>query len=246
MILPDQIIKNLRFCSNAKVHFKYLSELDKNRFQGLGDVHTEAFIEHAMAFADGLEFQFQEEVQYIMFVMHFLGSYFYDDARYEPITTTLRARVTGKDERIQECYRVFSAFSRRFLGEDFSVFATALERYAECSEGILQADNPSQFSFDAFCKAYALDANMRSAFPINAMHDAAKVAATELGISNERGIAVCLSLSFWMGTGFHKDPLYPWVKDKAEAAGQGIDARCMAIHGYAHKRMRRQLNAVKG
>lgn len=99
-LLTEDLKANLRFAENFARHKTYLLEIDRKRFRGLGEAYTQGFVRHAIGLADHLRFPYIEDTQYIMFVMTFLGSYFYEDPRYKPLADTLAlARADVEPDR---------------------------------------------------------------------------------------------------------------------------------------------------
>ncbi|WP_208352767.1 hypothetical protein [Pseudaestuariivita rosea] len=246
LVLSNNIKSSLRFASNYQLHKKYLLDLDKTRFIGLGQKNTQTFVRHAMLVSDQLKFHYVEETQYIIFLMYFLGSYFYIDPRYTRIANILKKEPQGNDQRILDCHEVFSDFAKTYLGNDLSIYRQALEKFSDLMSTHAEQENRTQTCFEAFFKCYDLSSETQDEFPTFEMLDHAKSAAKVLGIETENGIAICLALSFWMGTGFYDDPLYPWVQDKANQIEDSSSQREIILLEYAQKRMKRQITALKG
>lgn len=244
-VLPPGVKTNLHFFANYRLHKTYLLKLDRTRFAGLGEDATQAFVRHAMAVGDGYNLQFAEEVQYLMFLMYFLGSNFHEDPRYSVFARILNRPPSAEDHRIMECHEVFADFSKRYLADELSIYSAALERFGKSTQALSEQANPTKFSIDAFFASFEMTSEERSEFPVGQLVRIAEHIRGQLRLSDPFGTAVCLSLSLWMGTGFSSDPLYPWVHDILEKAGQDPGARETALMGYAQKRMKRQISSLQ-
>jgi hypothetical protein len=244
LILPPGVQQNLRFAANHARHKTYLLDLDRKRFRGLGEAHTLSFIRHATSYTDWLGLRYTEEIQYVMFVMYFLGSFFYEDPRYATIAAPLTQPGESGEQRVMACHTAFADFATTYLGEDLGLYRKALLRFAVEAEGFDRWRSPVADSFAAFFRAFALPDTVVARFPIAQMTENATGAAVYLGLQGETGVATCLLLSFWIGSGFHADPLFPWVRDKVLAAGSSPLAREQALRSYGMRRLIRQTKTL--
>lgn len=237
-VLTDAVKTELRFAANYRTQKDFLLQLDPKRFRGLGDTHSKAFVREAFAFSDHNELHYMEEVEYIIFLMSFLGTYFYQDPRYFWLAQVLQDKTRPSDARLNECQRRFARFSDRFIGDDLTIFQGALAQFWAGSETISTSDKPMQKTLEVFYKAYNFSLSERQAFPEDEIMSAAYMAARSLGVQTTTGNALCFSLSLWMGTGFYRDPLFPWVRDIVAAAGDSVLQRERELTAYAKKRLR--------
>lgn len=244
-LLTEDLKANLRFAENFARHKTYLLEIDRKRFRGLGEAHTQGFVRHAIGLADHLRFPYIEDTQYIMFVMTFLGSYFYEDPRYKPLADTLALARAETSNRIDALHQEFVRFSNTYLSDDLSIYRAALTTFFEGLDNVNQADLQFAQVLDLFFHAYRNADLARDQFPVDAMTAHAREGARFLSIETPSGTALCLALALWMGSGFYKDYLYPWSRDCLANTQANSLPREMALRNYAIKRLRRQLAALK-
>jgi hypothetical protein len=65
--------------------------------------------------------------------------------------------------------------------------------------------------------------------------------AKTLNVDNPLGHATCLCLALWLGKGFFKDPMFPWISDVAGRDYPNSTERAKALFDYAQKRLVRLL-----
>ena len=68
----------------------------------------------------------------------------------------------------------------------------------------------------------------------------AQASSEGLGFEGPEDMKLCTTLGYWLGGGFWKDPLYPWVSEMAVSNG------ALGVMNYAIRRLDRQLKPREG
>lgn len=247
-VLTDRLMSSIRFAHNYRSLKAYFLEISPRRFRGLGDEHCRIFATYAFNVSDSAGFRYLEETQYIVFLMSFLGTHFVDDPRYAYLAAEIGKpppeSPAASDPRIPNCYRWFSGFSNRFLGGDLSIWRRAAAQYAAEIDELTARERSPEVHLRAFFRAYAFSSEEMARFPGRAMHQAASETMHDLGMSCPLGEEAAMALVLWLGTGVSRDPLYPWVRDQAEAAGPSRGDRAARVYAYAKKRLAYQISPL--
>lgn len=232
--VPNSVIDAIRFEANYVTYDSMVMRLDPIRFRGLGAKNREKFIRHAVTVSDEINLHFVSDVAYLMFVMTFLGSYFYEDIRYSGLAAELSHVKDGADTRIERFRAQFIAIGRKFIGRSMEFYLSDLDYFRG-------AVLPAIKNLDASQTIVALAASHgQRSYAISPYHQRlylqqAHTAVDGLGFGGEDDLKLCAVLGYWLGSGFWKDPLYPWVKEIAATDG------AQGVMNYALRRMDRQL-----
>lgn len=214
MRLPASTKLQLQFFGNYPAYSDYLVRLDANRFRGLGDVHTVSFVRGATIFASKAALNYREDVEYVMFLMYFLGSNFYEDPRYSFIASPFFDDGIDTAEKVRVAHKLFIGFARRFIGDDLSIFRNAFQSFHFQAERISGGRGVPEDYLEALFISYHFTDAERRIFPAQTMLDNAVGDAQVLGLAPDSdSFSLCLCLALWLGTGFGRDPLFPWVRD---------------------------------
>ena len=65
-----------------------------------------------------------------------------------------------------------------------------------------------------------------------------------LKMEDAHGTNICALLGFWLGSGFYKDPLYPWIHDVIVEHKSPSD-RSHALYEYAIHRLKKQIATLE-
>jgi hypothetical protein len=231
----------LRFARINRHMATYLHDLDLARFRGLGERQCEAFVREGVSYCDRLGLGFLEHIEYVHFIMYFLGTHFYLDPRYQPIAERLADRGVVANQRIEGAHRLFRVFGDRFIGEGLRVARDAMARFNVELERQPGTELGPHRILAAFHDANALGPEERLRFPGQAIVEAAAGAARELAIDVPSGHDICFALALWLGTGFHRDPLFPWVREVPARVEGSARQRASALKDYALKRLQKML-----
>ncbi len=234
-VINKGAIENLDFYSHYPKYKDALLALDEHRFRGLGDKHTQEFVKHAVTVSKKFGLVMQSDVAYLMFVMQYLGSYFFDDPRYKEIIAPLYIKPTTVDRRIEEMRVEFVQFAHRYLGKNLQKYVDALNRF---SNEIRLCDLEAPKSNVELLRI--LRVSYPDIDPDSDIIAIGKSAANDLGLKHHYGTNVCGMLGFWLGTGFYKDPLYPWVRDIIKKPESVIE-KTIALQTYAINRLEKQI-----
>lgn len=248
LVIPKEVIDGITFEANYETYVDTLLRLDKKRFRGLGEEHTEKFILHAVDYADRVGLTYVNDIAYVMMIMSYLGSYFYEDFRYQALTAQLEKEATLDDYRVETAREEFIKIGSKFIGKGMSYYKSALEEFLQkllpdFENGAIRTDDLPERLVD--CYKTKIIEEQRKWFAEKLINNG-KIAAHELCIFSEEGIRICIVLSFWLGVGFYKDPLYPWVRDMLANNSASIDERIAELSVFAKKRLALQLKQLEG
>jgi hypothetical protein len=235
-LLSDPLKAEIRFQS---VYIKLkdtLAIINKNRFVALGDQHCEKFVRHGLNYADEIELTEVSNVAYILFLMSYLGSFFYEDPRYEILASSLKQQ-TAEEIKITEAREIFMALSRQYIGNNGEIFREVLSNFQNLTHIVSNDEVSFTNCHDEILKQYPFTDLDRTVYPREKLEQNSIKAAETLGISTPLGTKTCLVLSFALGIGFANDPLYPWVKDKIKEGKKGQQTAELLLYQYALKRM---------
>ncbi|PTX57022.1 hypothetical protein C8N43_1687 [Litoreibacter ponti] len=245
LVLSPEVIRDIRFETLFETYHDMLMRHDKPRFRGLGHAHTERFMRHAITYCDTHKIHSVNGIGYVMFLMTYLGSYFYMDFRHREISAILEEPAPGFDNRIDRARTAFLGFVDSFLGTKMELYAQDLARFTTALEDAIEADAIGEDEMIALLlrshgdRAYRLTPQQRQVMVQNAGS-----VANGLGLTGRQGLALALGLGYWLGFGVHQDPLYPWLRDKAQEEDDPA-ARTEALTAYALKRLKRQVAMLK-
>lgn len=240
-VISAPSVTELRFDAVYSHVLAYLMEIDPARFRGLGDENCKAFVRKGLAFCDAHKINFKEHIEYVHFIMYFIGSGFPQDPRYSALTAALIDPAKVSHVRIDTAHRMFRQLGERFIGVGLEHTRKALARYHE-QLGTKADDMQSpRHVFDAFYNAYDFASLERDRFPEDILVQSAARSAQVLDVDTPLGQSLCLSLTLWLGTGFADDPLYPWVRDIPAKASEGPHERARMLKDFAEKRMIKML-----
>lgn len=232
--VPTAVLEAIRFEANYDTYDSMLMRLDPIRFRGLGPENREKFIRHAVTVCDRWQLHFVNDVAYVMFVMTFLGSYFHEDMRYKGLAAELTPTFDGADTRIEGLRSRFITIGQRFIGSNMTIYRRDLGYFRD---KVL----PAVKDFDAAQMLAALTATHgeRSYVPSpdqQALYlRQAQTGIEGLGFDGSDALKLCTALGYWLGSGFWKDPLYPWVSEVAASGG------APGVMNYALRRLDIQL-----
>ena len=243
VFLDDSTFTVIQRQSHYPVYRDKLMDIDRKRFRGLGEDNLRLFITHGTKYCLDARLPTVRDTAYVMYMMSMIGSYFFEDARYLHIHRILQDYAADNPARFNRVSRVFSEFMSRYAGENGERFRTALTVYRDRVESL-----PDTVPHEEIVRIWARCVGIENPRNVEALQrvfpDHARHAARYLGVSSEDGERICLSLSLWLGTGFYKDPLYPWIRD-IPSKEISERARTTALMKYTKKRLDHQLNALR-
>ncbi|MEP3348058.1 MAG: hypothetical protein ABJN34_03605 [Litoreibacter sp.] len=246
LVLTENVIQDIRFETLFETYHSMLLRHDATRFRGLGPDHTERFMRHAITYCDAHKIHTINDIGYVMFLMTYLGSYFYMDLRYQHISDILQEQTPGYDNRITRARERFLTFVDMFLGRKMEFYGEDLSRFTDELETAIDNDTLGEDEMVSLLlrshgeRAYKIDAKTRTN-----MVQSANAVATGLGLQGQQGLALALGLGYWLGFGVHQDPLYPWIREKSDEQDDP-DKRVKVLTEYALKRLKRQVAMLGG
>lgn len=235
--LSDEDLKDIRLTTNLRDCLMILDGFARTRFKGLGVHHTIRFVRHALATAEHFGLQYRDQTAYLMFVMNFLGSWFWHDPRFPKMADILHSSTLSNHRKIEELHAAFSQFSTNFIGDDYSLYWAALARTEAKLPPLLENAASDEAVLRAQVECHGRPDVIRH-FPAAAFLERSRHAADAIGMSSPRGYRASVILSYWFGTGYYNDPLFPWIAEKA-GEQRTADSRARSVLAYALKRMQK-------
>lgn len=226
---------SIRFETNYQHLLDTLFEINKPRFRGLGEDHNRKFVKAAVDLGDHLEFTRVGSISYLLFLMNWLGSYFYTDPRYANIAQALKSKGT-EAERIEATRMAFLECADRHIGEDVEILADRLQNLDQFEPKLQDASYTTRDFHKTISDAWGLLAEP-SSYSIDFIETRAQEMAMRLKADTERGQKTCLLLTILLGVNADQDPLYPWINDTAVAAHAELAAVDVALIDYSKKRL---------
>lgn len=232
--VPTAVLEAIRFEANYDTYDSMLMRLDPIRFRGLGPDNREKFIRHAADVCDRWQLHFVNDVAYVMFIMTFLGSYFHEDMRYKGLAAELASISDGADTRIERLRSRFIMIGQRFIGPDMVLYRRDLSYFRDsvlpAAKDLDAAQMLAALTASHSERSYAPTTNQQALYLQQAQE-----AADGLGFKGPDDLKLCAALGYWLGGGFWKDPLYPWISKVSAADG------APGVASYALRRLDRQL-----
>lgn len=213
-----------------------LSKIDQKRFRGLGQTHTRAFINHGITFCESQKFRGTDEFSYIMFLMTILGSYFFEDPRYRNICEPIYLNPDAAYDRIDMVRMRFADFVKRNVGENYEILHESIHQFNTISQDRDEDEIDHMTAIEDLKSSFLGAREMHDKDWDVFMNTGVKPSMKELNVKLSYSAYICTSMAFCLGTGFYKDPLYPWIQDKVNA-GESEMVRMRSIAEYAQKRM---------
>ncbi len=242
--MSDALLAEIRFQSNYIQLRPTLVGLNESRFRGLGDAQCQAFVRHGVKVADGFDLTRMDSAAYVLFLMHYLGSWFHTDPRFAAIHGAL-LQAAGETEKLEAARTAFMAHADRYIGETGEISAKILIGYQPHLALVTDSRTSLADLHAALIKGCPFSPQDRAAYPGPAFEAEAGRAAAHLGLEPVLGAKVCLALAFTLGRRFFDDPLYPWVRAKITEAAKSGDDPARVMFDYALKRMNVMLRQME-
>ena len=237
----------LRHSTNYSVFKDALLEFDSQRFRGLGEQRTSCFIQHAIATCDSIDLIHFEGVLTVMKAMCFLGCNMLNDPRVASVTAPLHGSTEHGDTRRQEFHTAAVDFLKTYAGAQLEHFSAALSILGEYCEEVSRTPLRDHKA-DRQMLVRELPTPMRHALQSwrEPLLSATNNAVQALSVDCDIGQTFCFAACALLGTGFYRDPLYPWVTEVADRASAcSPEARMAVLLPYAAKRIRKQVTVLE-
>lgn len=230
-------LENIKLTANLRDSLMVLNGFARARFKGLGITHTIRFVRHSLAAAENFGMEYRDQTAYLMFVMNFLGSWFWHDPRFQGMADILHSPTLSSHHKIEGLHTAFSQFSNDFIGDDYSIYWSTLTKTETALPSLLENYTSDEAVLHAQVECHGRPDVIRN-FPMAAFLEHSRHAADAIGMNSPRGYQASAILSYWFGTGYYNDPLFPWIAEKA-AEQKTEDSRARAVLDYAMKRMQK-------
>jgi hypothetical protein len=243
--LGEALRETIRFETNYHHLSDTLMRLNRPRFRTLGDARCRDFVRHGLGVADGMQLQTIGSVAYLLFLMNWLGSYFYLDPRFRAVHGPLSLSLP-EEERIEAARAGFLDLAARHIGERGEIVLARLARLPEHEHLVTDTAIHHRQLHSTLLDLWEVEGEARADYPGDIVEDQAVRSAQALGIDTPLGRRVCLVLVFVLGIGFHRDPLYPWAADKVAEARAAGERPELSLLAYARKRLDATLRSKEG
>lgn len=235
--LDAAAMRDIRLTTNLYDCLLVLDGFARSRFKGLGFEQTTRFVRHALASAERFGLQYRDQTAYLMFLMNFLGSWFWFDPRFRKLAAILQSSELSSHRKIDELHTAFSRLAANFIGDDYGLYWSAIGKAEDKLPPMFESSASDEAILRVQVECHDRPEVLRM-FPVAAFLERSRQAAEALEMNSSNGYQASVVLSYWFGTDYHRDPLFPWIKEKT-AGHQSADARARAVIDYALKRMRK-------
>ncbi len=234
------------FRAEAMIDFEermiaHLRQFSPEHFHLLDVEQVRAVIREGVARAARHDLTSERSVRYYVDVMVLLGGGFDADPLL-PWAATILASADDEAARVDRLYaaacaqveRALEDYNARDEGVDQERFIVELRRLRDESEAPLTAATLPDFRARVtarFAGVFARACEQAGDAGVSAAVDHGLASASMHGIVTERGAAIFVALVFFLGAGFTRDPLLPWVRlILDDAAPGGPAARVERLH----------------
>ncbi len=239
IILDRSIVTELQLNTHYEIYRNKLMKIDYKRYRGLGEANLRRFIHHGTRYGFDAKLPTVRDIAYVIYLMSQIGSYFYEDPRFVHLHRILQDHTSENPARLQRVTRAFDAMLDRHPSLDAKNIGATLATYRD-RVSALPASTDHEEIVAVWASSVGVErpadvAVLQRIFPAQAQQ-----AARYLMVSEGEGERICLSLALWLGIGFYKDPVYPWIRD-VPGKESGEAAKTRALRVYVDKRLENQL-----
>jgi hypothetical protein len=179
----------------------------------------------------------EREIYLYLTLMMMLGSWFDEDPQLAWAAARLTDRSTAyAPARLNQLHNDTMAYLDRVCGEDNEHLVKALLRIRDFDPASAAGIPAERFEDE-------MTATLARFFPQKAAHqgesatravvrDAAALAGRH-AVTGQQNICLLAGLAFMLGSGFHRDPQFPWAQD-ALAPGRPADPASLLAHARAY------------
>ncbi|EPX81843.1 DUF4123 domain-containing protein [Litoreibacter arenae] len=244
-VQPKALAKTLRmrdlhdaaWSANTSDCLRALSSFAEMRIKGLGLVRTLWFVEHAVSSGDKFDLEYRDQIAYLMFLMNFLGSYFWTDPRYKSFHDILTNQDLASHNKIDALHELFSRFSNSFIGDDYGLYWDTLEATQAQLPTVYGHDGLDEVLLETQIGCHAKQEHLVG-FPRHEFLLGSRQAARIMEMDSPKGYQASVVLSYWFGTSYYADPLFPWIRAKILEKSDA-DAKADNVLAYAVKRLKK-------
>ncbi|MDO5642215.1 MAG: hypothetical protein Q4G26_07490 [Paracoccus sp. (in: a-proteobacteria)] len=241
IILDRSTVTELQLNTHYEIYRNKLMKIDYKRYRGLGEVNLRRFIHHGTRYGLDAKLPTVRDIACVIYLMSQIGSYFYEDPRFVHLHRILQDHASENPARLQRVTRAFDEMLDHYPSLDTKNIGATLAAYRDrvnaLPASVDHAEIVSVWATSIGVKRPDDVAILQRVFPAHA-----RQAARYLGVTQEEGERICLNLALWLGIGFYKDPVYPWIRD-VPGKESGEAAKTQALRVYVDKRFENQLKA---
>ncbi len=186
-LLSAGLQNSIRFETNYLHHSRTLQIINRARFRALGCEGCRAFVTHAVRVGDEYRLSRIGSVAYVIYLMHWLGSYFYADPRYADLHAALQSRETETD-RIEAARSHFMAIAKHHIGERGEILMDRLARLDELEPLIVDGHSEIAILHDHLLEIFGL-IDPDAPYARDFIEAQARLMAQDLDVQNSAGAA---------------------------------------------------------
>lgn len=244
-ILTKELRGEIDFYTLYPSYRKILFELDQNRFRAFKEDQIEKIIRLILEQSQRVNLQFGADIAILMEVMLSHGSYFLDDSRYKFALPILMEKPTGVDRRMNKFRSKISDYKDSIYGKHGEILLGSMDHVlSQFAPTDIMRVNAIEFTLHLLRQSFKRSPKYDEYINAYELSQAAEYASRALKLPPKSGGAVCVLLSFYLGNGFYKDPLFPWVHD-VMTEKEWSDARAEELLNYALKRLKAMAKLIK-
>ena len=198
---------------------EHLQEFFPRQGQILGVEQSRALIRLGIAQAEKYGFETERDVYLYVGLMCMLGSYFDQDPQLPWAAKILTdENIVYPNDRADQLYHRAMVFLNEAAGKENQYLEIALRKMREFPVSALTRTGENRdlsFGDYALKSLYALFPEKYEAVGDSAIRQMIRQgyqSARGYGLTGEAGIATYIGLMFMLGSGFDRDPRYPWAE----------------------------------
>jgi hypothetical protein len=179
--------------------------------------------------------QTEREIYFYLTLMLMLGSFFDEDPQLPWAAERLADQsIAHPPARLNRLHSDTMAYLDRVCGENNEHLVKALMRIRDFDPASAGAIPPEQFEDEmvrTLSRFFPQKAAYQGESATRAVVRGAAVLARRHAVSDQRHLCLLAGLGFMLGSGFHRDPQFPWAQ---EALPPGRPANPAALLAQAH------------
>lgn len=198
---------------------EHLEEFFPRHCEILGEEQVRKVIRLGIERAEQYELVSERDLHLYVSLMFMLGSYFDQDLQLPWAARILKdENIIYANDRADQLYDRAMAFLNEAAGDENQYLENALRKVREFPVSALtRSGEDKQLSFGDYVlkSLYALFPEKYEAVGDPAIRQMVRQgyqSARNYGLTGEAGIAIYIGLMFMLGSGFDRDPRYPWAE----------------------------------
>ncbi|MGL5012532.1 MAG: hypothetical protein ACRC6I_21910, partial [Paracoccaceae bacterium] len=197
-----------------------LHRINPDRYLALGEAQTKAFAKSAYQTACAIGLETIGGICWYLIPCSWLGLHFATDPRYAEVFRRLAARSNGETEaaRIESAGEQFSHLADLTVGLEAERLPAALQRFDAQLPWIMDARVTPEAAITMMVEIWGHPAAITATFPAHAFWAASMAELSAIGLHDPAAVKTHLSLAYWLGSGFLRDPQHGWALEAIQLA----------------------------